>query len=95
MNPSTSDTDIQTPPSPDQLDDPIPQIVLDSQAAFRRDLDRLLSLHPQKWVAYSGNEQIGIGCSETELYKRCFQRGLEPGQFVVRSIEPQVADEDA
>ncbi len=73
-------------------EDTVPLLVQQGQDAFHRDLRELLRLYPGKWVAYSGDKRIGIGDTETELYKRCFTMGLKRGQFVVRSIEPQVED---
>jgi CheY-like chemotaxis protein len=77
-----------------RFEDPIPPIIVRSQKAFERDLDDLLKTHYRQWVAYHGDEQIGFGRSQTALIERCFRRGLREDQFVVRSIEPLLADED-
>ena len=64
-----------------------------SQAAFRRDLPELMKTHYRQWVAYHGDERIGFGRTETELYEECFRRGLKDDEFVARSIEPEMPDE--
>ena len=71
----------------------IPPMVAKSQEAFRRDLPQLLNERYRWWVAYHGDERIGFGKTETELYKECFRRGLTEDEFVVRSIQPDAADE--
>jgi hypothetical protein len=54
-----------------------------SQQAFYRHLPELLKSHEGKWAAYHGDECVGIARTETELWERCLQRGLKPGEFVV------------
>jgi hypothetical protein len=66
----------------------IPPMIVRSQQAFSRDLPELLKTHYRLWVAYHGDERIGFGRTETELYDRCFARGLKESEFVVCSIEP-------
>ncbi len=68
-----------------------PQVAC-SQAAFRRDLPQLLRDRKlwRRWVAYCGDERIGIARSEDELYQECTRRGLLRGQFVVRCIVPEI-----
>jgi hypothetical protein len=65
-----------------------------SQAAFRRDLAGLLPKHSGQWVAYHGDEQIGFGKSQTELYQVCFARGLKRGDFFVGWVDVE-ADDDS
>jgi hypothetical protein len=67
--------------------------LVQSRAAFRRDLPLLLEKHPEKWVAYSGEQQLGIGATKTQLYQDCLRRGLMRGQFLVLRIEPEIAEE--
>lgn len=64
-------------------------IMFRSQQAFWRDLPELLKLKSKKrrFVAYHGDERIGFGKTDTELYKECFRRGLERGEFYVSDIE--------
>lgn len=64
-----------------------------SQAAFRRDLPELLKTHYRQWVAYHGEDRIGYGGTQFELYDECHRRGLRDDEFVVRSIEPELSDE--
>ena len=71
----------------------IAPMIAQSQAAFRRDLPELLKARYRWWVAYRGDERIGFGKTETELYKECFRRGLSEDEFVVRSIQPDAAEE--
>lgn len=64
-----------------------------SQAAFRRDLPDLMKTHFRHWVAYHGDERVGFGRTQFELYDLCRFRGLHEDEFVVRSIEPEMSDE--
>ena len=73
--------------------EPLPMIQ-QSIAAFRRDLPELCNTHYGKWVAYHGDERIGFGRTETELYEECFRRGLTRDDFVVCRIEPGAFDPD-
>jgi hypothetical protein len=38
-------------------------------------------------VAYHGDERIGFGKTQTEVYQECFRRGLQRGEFYVGWIE--------
>ncbi len=62
---------------------------LHSMQAFWRDLPGLLKTRRNhgKWVAYHGNERIGLGKTQTELYQECFRRGLQRGEFYVGKIK--------
>ena len=62
--------------------EPLPMIQK-SIDAFRHDLPELLKTHPGKWVGYHGDERIGFGKTPTELYQRCFARGLTRDDFIV------------
>ena len=75
---------------PSDLELGIPPIISRSQAAFRRDLPRLLAERPGQWVAYRGEEQIGFGATKTELYQQCLRRGLKRDELLVRSVEPEM-----
>jgi hypothetical protein len=72
----------------------IAPVIAQSQAAFRRDLPELLKSRLRWWVAYHGDERIGFGKTQRELYRECFRRGLKEGEFVVCSIEPDAAIEE-
>jgi hypothetical protein len=56
-------------------------------AAFQRDWPQLAAEHFGQWVAYHGEQQLGIGPSKTERYQECFRRGLQRGEFQVFGIE--------
>ena len=60
--------------------------------AFYRDLETLLKERYRQWVAYRGEQQLGFGRTQFELYQECLRRGLQPGEFTICSIEP--ADPD-
>jgi hypothetical protein len=61
-------------------------------AAFERDWPQLAQEHYGQWVAYHGDQQLGIARSSTELYQACFQRGLKRGEFQVFGIEHPLPD---
>jgi hypothetical protein len=82
-------SDAQLSSSPDI----IPPLIERSQDAFRRDLPRLLREHPRQWVAYHGDERVAVGPAKRQLYQECLRRGFRVGEFVVRSIEPEVPRE--
>lgn len=67
----------------------ISPLVAQSQAAFRRDLPELLKKRHGQWVAYHGDECIGFGRSQIELYQQCVRRGLKDEDFVVWGITPE------
>jgi len=71
--------------------EPLPMIQK-SIDAFRRDLPELLRTHPGRWVAYHGDERIGFGKTQTELYQRCFSQGLTRDDFIVGFTEPGAFD---
>ena len=75
-------------------DEPVASMIERSQKAFEKDLDDLLKTHYRQWVAYHGDQQIGFGRSQTALFQQCLDRGLKDDEFVVRSVEPLLADED-
>jgi len=70
----------------------IPPGIGSSQEAFRRDLPQLLQQKrlARQWVAYHGNERIGIARAEADLYEACYRRGLKDEEFVVRCIVPEL-----
>lgn len=79
---------VAPPPAED-----VPPLIRRSQEAFRRDLPRLLREYPRRWVAYHGDDRLAVGPSKRQLYQECLRRGLKPGEFVVRSVEPEVPRE--
>lgn len=68
-----------------------PEGVVRSRSAFVRNLAILLPLKTREvlWAAFQGDEQVGVGATETELYQLCTRRGLKDGEFYVGRIEPQ------
>ena len=64
-----------------------------SQAAFRRDLPELLKTHSRQWVAYRGDERIGFGRTQFEMYDECYRHGWQEEEFVVRCIESEMPAE--
>jgi len=73
--------------------EPLPMIQ-ESIQAFRRDLPEMLKSHRGKWVAYHGDDRIGFGKTQTELYQKCFRRGLTRDDFVVCGVEEGTFDPD-
>jgi hypothetical protein len=61
-----------------------------SRDAFLRDLPALMA-NPKydRWfVAYCGNERIGIAASEVELIRECERRGLNRTQYFIGIVFP-------
>jgi hypothetical protein len=79
--------------APSWVDRAVPPLIQRGQEVFHRDLPQLLEKHGGKWVAYSGDRQLGVGRSKRELYQRCLRQGLSPDEFVVRGIGPEMPDE--
>ena len=70
---------------------PIPEGIRKSKEAFFRDLAALIgdpSLRG-KWVAYHGEERIGIATDDEPLIMECRRRGLEVHEYIVLTIEPK------
>jgi hypothetical protein len=87
----------QPPPEgPRGAADEIPPGIQRSLAAFRRDLPTLLADKKlyRCWVAYHGDERIGIARSADELYRECFRRGLKREDFVVCWIMPEIPPDE-
>jgi hypothetical protein len=72
---------------------PLPKI-LQSIDAFRRDLPELLEKHARRWVAYSGDERICFGRTQTRVCQECFRRGLTLDDFIAAYVEPGAFDPD-
>lgn len=75
-------------------DDPVAPTLAESLEAFRRDLPGLLKTHRGEWVAYHGQQQIGIARTAATLYQDCFRRGLEDHEFLVSHISPEIPDNE-
>jgi hypothetical protein len=78
-----------------RLPDTVAPLIACSQEAFRRELPELLKMRGRyrHWVAYHGGRRMGMAKTKTELYQECLRQGLRRGEFVVRSIEPEVPRE--
>jgi hypothetical protein len=70
-----------------------PSMIERGQAAFRRELPGLLSKHHRKWVAYHGDRLLGFGRSKTKLIQQCLRQGIPDEELLVRSIEPEIAED--
>jgi hypothetical protein len=77
------------PPELHQPNPEIPPGVLRSQQAFWQDLPELLKKKRNrgKWAAYHGSERVAIGRTDVEVYRECFRRGLESGEFYVGKLK--------
>ena len=73
----------------DQPNPAISPMMLRSQRAFWQDLPELLKKRRNrgKWVAYHGEERVALARTDVEVYRECFRRGLESGQFYVGMVE--------
>src|SRR4051794_36152881 len=62
-----------------------------ARAAFFRDLPALLKQKKRRgqWVVYRGDRRLWFGRTETELYRKCFGRGMKDETFFVGMIVPQ------
>ena len=89
--PDNSPPDIQQPPLPDG--GKIPPLIARGNLQFKRDLPRLLRQAPGKWVAYRGEECLGIASDFRKLYTVADRRGLKDDEFVIRHIEEWDPDE--
>jgi len=56
--------------------------------AFLRDLPDLYKEKPGQFVAYHGEERIGLGTVKHVLYNDCLERGFDLEEVVVFCIEP-------
>jgi hypothetical protein len=64
----------------------IPAAILEAQAAFERDLPRLLKERPGQWVAYRPEGPVVFAATDLALYRECERLGLR--EFITRCIEP-------
>ena len=72
----------------------VPEGIRKSQEAFFRDLPELLKDRRLrgKYVAYHGDERIGISRDDTKLIRECLRRGLKREEYDILIIEPQSAE---
>jgi hypothetical protein len=73
----------------------LPPLIATAHKAFHRDLPGLLSGHRGQWVAYHGDEQIGIDDDDEPLIRECQRRGLNAYEYIVDVIEPKPAEPEA
>jgi hypothetical protein len=74
--------------------EPIPETppgILRSQQAFWRDLPELLRNRRNRgrWVAYHGDERIGVDADRMKLVREIRRRGLSQDAYYFGRIEPQ------
>ena len=69
----------------------IPDGIRKSQEAFFRDLPELLRDRRLRgrYIAYHGDEQIGIARDDEPLIRECIRRGLKREEYDILIIEPQ------
>src|SRR5438132_833559 len=72
----------------------VPEGIRKSKEAFLRDLPQLLQKQKfrGKWVVYSGDRRLGVAFSQTALYRKCFQLGLNEKMFYVGMVCPHPAE---
>jgi hypothetical protein len=77
-----------------ELDKPPLPIIIEATDAYFRDQQELLAhraAHPgERWVAYHGNQRVGIGTSKRELICECLKRGIPKKQLLVLGIDPTI-----
>lgn len=82
----------------DREDPPIqvPPLIAQGREAFRRDLPELLRDKKLrgKFIAYSGDERIGIAKDDATLIRECIRRGIADDQYYLGVIEPQTFEEE-
>ncbi len=72
---------------------PLPEGIRKSKDAFFRDLADLIgdpSLRG-KWVAYHGDQRIGIAADDEPLIDECRRRGLAADEYIIETIEAKPA----
>jgi hypothetical protein len=69
----------------------VPEGIRKSQEAFFRDLPELLKDRRLrgKYIAYHGDERIGIARDDVPLIRECLRRGLKRDEYDILVIEPQ------
>jgi hypothetical protein len=68
----------------------VPPGIRKSQEALRRELPALLAKKKLlgSWVAYHGDERIGIAPSKVPLLDECLRRGLSDDSYYIGLIDP-------
>jgi hypothetical protein len=83
---------VEQPPSGELPPASVSPLIQSAEDAFRRDLPQLLYEHPGQWVAYQGHQQIGFAPTKQQLYQECLNRGLQRGEFLILSVEPEMGE---
>jgi hypothetical protein len=79
---------------PSVLEIGVRPMIARSEAAFYRDLPFLLRAHVGQWVAFHGDERIGFGGSQVELYRLCQLLGLRSDEFIVHQVGRWAENDD-
>ena len=68
----------------------VPPMILRAQAAVRRDLPELLRNKKLrgKFIAYAGDERIGIADDDADLIREIIRRGIPEDHYFIWVIEP-------
>jgi hypothetical protein len=74
------------PPLPDDEPIHIPPAILEAQAAFERDLPRLLKDRPGQWVAYRPEGPILFAATSPALHQQCRKLGYR--EYLSRKVMP-------
>ncbi len=76
---------------PESTEGWLPEGIRASREAFRRDLPELMKDQDLRgdWVAYHGDERIGIDGDDEPLIRECIKRGLKADEYIVDVIEPK------
>src|SRR5271166_768002 len=63
----------------------LPEGIRASRVAFFRDLPELIKDRDLqgKWVAYHGDERIGVAVDDEPLIRECISRGLNADEYLV------------
>lgn len=75
-------------PNQEKIDSPpVSPMLIRSTDAFYRELPELLKKHYGKWVAYHGDQCVGVGRTKTELYFKCVRAGIPEDEFEIRFVD--------
>ncbi len=79
---------------PETAESWLPEGIRASRAAFVRDLMEMIEDQDLrgKWVAYHGEERIGVAEDDEPLIRECIRRGLRADESIVDVIEPKPSE---
>jgi hypothetical protein len=69
---------------------PARAVLLKGEEAFARDLPRLLQECEGKWVAYWGEERLGVADNSLALYRQ-YAGQINPKELFVELVHPEAA----